>query len=70
MTISTIVLIAVAALLVFIMLRVGRGAHEAAHAQPAVSRVTTEDQSPATSRRTAGDAPAEEGAGRKRHGCC
>jgi hypothetical protein len=70
MTISTILLIAVAALLVFIMFRVGRGVREAAHGQAAVSHATTEDESPANARRTAGDDQAEEGAGRTRHGCC
>lgn len=66
MTISTILLIAAAAVLVFIMYQVGRGAREAAHAQAALSPPNPEDQS----RASVNEAQADEGTGRKRHGCC
>ena len=68
MTISTILLIAVAAALVFIMFRVGRGTREAAHAS-AVSHANHEDK---RIDRQVGtdDVPADQGSARKRHGCC
>jgi hypothetical protein len=70
MTISTILLIAVAALLVFIMFRVGWGSRDAAQAQAAVSHVDPEDQSHPDPRGSTNEVQADQGADRKRRGCC
>lgn len=70
MAVSTILLIAVAAVLVFIMYRVGRGARDAAHAHAAVSPPNPDGQARPEPHGHAGHRPESDGARRKRHGCC
>jgi hypothetical protein len=60
----------VAAALVFIMFRVGRGVREAAHVHAAVSPPSPGEQSQAEPRGHAGHGQEGEGGSRKRHGCC
>lgn len=70
MGVGTILLIAVAAAVVFIMYRVGRGSREAAHAHGAVSIPNPEEQGQVDHRGHANHGQDSEGGGRKRHGCC
>jgi hypothetical protein len=70
MTISTILLIAVAAALVFIMIRVGRGTREAAHPHAAVSPPNPDEQGQAEPQGHVGHGQDGEGGNRKGHGCC
>jgi hypothetical protein len=70
MTVSTIALIALAAFLVFIMVRVGRGAREAAPAQAVLSHASPEDQRRLDPESGTDDMPSDQGPAHKRHGCC
>lgn len=70
MGLGTILLIAVAVAVVFLMYRVGRGSHEAAHAHGAVSIPNPEEQGQVDHRGPASHGHDSEGGGRKRHGCC
>ena len=70
MSLGTILLIAVAAAVVFLMFRVGRGSHEAAHVHAAVSPPNPDEQNQAEPRGHAGHGQESEGENRKRHGCC
>jgi len=70
MGLGTILLMAVAAAVVFLMLRVGLGSREAAHARAAVSPPNPDEQGQTEPRGQAGHGQAGEGGSRKGHGCC
>jgi hypothetical protein len=70
MSLGTILLIAVAAAVLFLMFRVGRGSHEAAHAHAAVNPSNPDDPGQADPRSHVTNGQDSEGGGRKRHGCC
>ncbi len=67
---TTILLIAAAAAVVFLMYRVGRGSREAAHAHDAVNIANLEEQGQLDHRGHADHGQDSVGGGRKRHGCC
>jgi hypothetical protein len=70
MSIGTILLIGVAALVVYMMIQVGRSSRGAAHAHAAVSPPNPDEQGQTEPRGHAGHGQESEGENRKRHGCC
>ena len=70
MGLGTILLIAVAAAVVFLMYRVGRGSREAAHTHGTISIPNPEEQGQVDHRGHVDHGQDSEGGGRKRHGCC
>jgi hypothetical protein len=70
MGLGTILLIAVAAAVMFLMYRIGRGSREAARVHAAVGPPNPDEQGQADPRGHADHGQDSEGGGRKRHGCC
>lgn len=68
MSLTTILLIAGAAIVMFVIYRVGRGSREASHARAAGSY--PDHGGEVDLRAHEGHEPEGDGAGRKRHGCC